>query len=219
MTKTRGGASNTSRLATHIEYKTRPGTDVTGVRNIGGPTVESMMDGVEYANIQSAIDELQTLTSFPINGIYVSDAKQSPEGVRQAETLTFSGVVVDTESGKAVVKVYGVPFIVDAGTNADVVCNQVLAKFEEMRDANILFASVNRVAGTTTPIIEIQFIDTATHVNIENFDSYGITVAREVTVPGVPGFGVWDYLGEESKTLAGGSLTGPTQLYYFKRIG
>ncbi|APU02200.1 baseplate wedge subunit and tail pin [Aeromonas phage SW69-9] len=219
ITKARGGAMNTSRHATHIEYLTKPGTDVMGARNIGGPTVDSLIAGVDYHNVQSAIDELQTLVSFPINGLYISDVKASPEGVRQAELLTFSGVVTDSEEGKSIIHVYGIPFTVDAGTNADVICNQVLAKFEDMRDNGILFFSVNRQSGTTTPVLEVQFLDSATHVNIENFVSNGITVAREVSVPGVPGFGTWDYLGEETKTLTGGTLADPVRLYYFKRIG
>lgn len=219
ISKTLEGAHNTSRRATHIEYQTKPGTQIMGVRNIGGPTVESFIDGVDYPNVQSAIDDLQTLTMLPINAIYVSDVQTSPEGVRQAEMLTFSGSVLPSEFNKSVIYVYGIPFIVDAGTNADAVCDIVLAKFEEMRDADILFYSVQRQTGTTTPILEIQFIDSADHGNIENFSNWGIVVQREITVPGKPGYGNWEYMGKEGKTLTGGSVTDPFELYYFKRIG
>ncbi|UOX40535.1 baseplate wedge subunit [Aeromonas phage GomatiRiver_11] len=219
MTKTRGLAENTSRHATHIEYMTKPGTDVMGRRNIGGPTVDSYIDGVVYPNVQSAIDELQTLANTRIGQIFTAKERVSPAGVQQAEMLTFDGVVAGDAGGKAVVYVYGIPFIIDVGTNADTVCNIVLAKFEEMRDNNILFSMVERQAGTTTPILEVQFIDSATHVNIEDFNSSGIKVKREVTVPGVPGYGVWDYLGQETKTFTGGTATDPVVLHYFERIG
>ncbi|QBX32839.1 baseplate wedge subunit and tail pin [Aeromonas phage Asfd_1] len=218
-TKTRGIAENTSRHATHIEYITKPGTDVMGRRNIGGPTVDSYIDGVAYPNVQSAIDELQTLANTRVGQIYTSKERVNPAGVQQAEMLTFDGVVAGAAGGKAVVSVYGIPFVTDVGTNADTFCNTVLAKFEEMRDANILFSMVERQAGTTTPIIEVQFIDSATHVNIEDFNTNGIKVKREVTVPGVPGYGVWDYLGQETKTLTGGTATSPIILYHFERIG
>lgn len=217
--KTLESARNTSRHATHIEYMTRPGTQIMGARNIGGPTVDSFIDGISYPNVQSAIDELQTLTTIPIDGIYTSPVQVSPEGVRQAEMLTFSGSVLPSEFDKSVIRVYGIPFVVDNDTNADVVCDIVLAKFEQMRDDGILFYSVQRQTGTTTPILEVQFIDSVTHGNIENFSSWGINVQREVTVPGKPGYGNWEYMGKETKTLTGGAVTDPFDLYYFKRIG
>lgn len=219
ISKTLESAHNIFRKATHIEYLTKPGTQVMSARNIGGPTVDSFINGVNYPNVQSAIDELQTLTMLPINAIYTSDVRVSPEGVRQAEMLTFSGSVLPSEFNKSVITVYGIPFIVDARTNADAVCDIVLTKFEEMRDAGILFYSVQRQSGTTTPIIEVQFIDSAEHGNIESFSSWGIVVQREITVPGKPGYGNWEYMGKESKTLTGGSVTSPFELYYFKRIG
>lgn len=219
ITKALEGAHNTARKATHIEYMTKPGTQVMGVRNIGGPTVDSFISGVNYPNVQSAIDELQTLTMLPIDAIYISGVQVSPEGVRQAEMLTFSGSVLPSELNKSVITVYGIPFVIAAGTNADAVCDIVLAKFEEMRDAGILFHSVQRQSGTTTPIIEVQFIDSAEHGNIESFSSWGIVVQREITVPGKPGYGNWEYVGKETKTLTGGAVTGQFDLYYFKRIG
>lgn len=219
ISKTLGNARNTSRHATHIEYFTKPGTQIMGARNIGGPTVDSFIDGVDYPNVQSAIDELQTLTTLPIGAVYISDVQVSPEGVRQAEMLTFSGGVLPSEFGKSVIYVYGIPFIVDEGTNADAFCDIVLVKFEEMRDAGILFHSAQRQTGTTTPILEVQFIDSAIHGNIENFSAWGIVVAREVTVPGKPGYGNWEYMGKEIKTLTGGAVTDPFDLYYFRRIG
>lgn len=217
ITKTREASRNVYREAIKTPFTTKPGTDVTGVRGIGGPSVDAFIAGYGFPNVQDAIDEVKALTNFPINGLYFSTENKSPAGVRQAETLTFDGVVTGAGTD-AVVVIYGITFIVPVGTTADAMCDIVKAKFEEMRDANVLFATVNRLVGVT-PVLEVQFIDTTTHLNIENFVGSGITVSRAVTVQGEPGFGTWDFLGTETKTLAGGSAVDPFDIYVFKRIG
>ena len=212
ISKTREGAKVPSREAVFLQFDphTVDPTGVMGVKPIGGPNVDALINGVNYPNIQNAIDELAATTQLPINAIYTSAENTAPRGIQQSERLTFSGQVTGAPGATAVVYVYGVPVVCDVGDNADAVCNKVLAEFTQMKNSNIAFSTVERQEGTVTPILNVKFIDNCAHVNLGDFVSQGITVQREVLSPGQAGYGTWTALGQEEKF-------GVT-MYYFKRI-
>lgn len=212
ISKTREGAKVPSRDAVFLQYnqETADPTGVMGIKPIGGPNVDALINGVNYPNIQNAIDELASIVQLPINTIYCSTENQAPVGTQQSERLTFDGQVQGEVGKKAVVYVYGVPVECNVGDNADAVCNKVLAEFIKMRDSNVAFSTVERQAGGVIPILNIKFIDNCNHVNLGNFSSAGITVQREVLSPGQSGYGTWTFLGQEAKFS--------DVFYYFKRI-
>lgn len=213
-TKTREGAKVPSREADFLQYNMGTKDPVIGgKRSIGDANIDQTRRGVFYPNVQSAIDDLYSLTQLPINGIYMSAEDAPPIAIQQVESITFSGTVLnpDPDQTKATIHVYGYPFIFDNTTNAATVCETVFNFFNDMVTEEKLFDIVTR-KGVNGDILECRFIDAVAHPVTSSTEN-GITLSGSIDVPARAGYGTWSKLG-----TADLPVTPPVAVFYFKRI-
>lgn len=212
ISKTRSKASVFSSDAAFISYDPGSKDPVIGnARPIGGLNVDQSRKGSYINNVQSAIDDLYSLSMIRIGDVLVTTNATSPQAAGQIETLTFSGTVNNQhnpDANKILINVLGYPFIVENGTSGVKLCEVVSAKFEELMRENIMFAQVKR-KGSSNDQLEIHYIDSIEH-EATNINKYGITITGEINSPARPGYGSWSRIGIEEKF--------DTTLYYFKRI-
>ncbi|AGJ71607.1 baseplate wedge subunit tail pin protein [Escherichia phage Lw1] len=215
ISKTREGAKVPSREADFLQYEM--GTKeplIGGKRTIGGANVDQLRKGIDYPNVQSAIDDLYSLTQqIPINGVIMMTEDSPPTAVQQVETITFDGTVQnpDPDQTKATVHVYGFPFVFDNTTNASTVCETVFNKFTEFVNDEKYFDLVTR-KGLNGEILEVRFIDAVPHP-VTNATENGISMVGVIDVQARSGYGTWSKLGEIDL-----AVTPPVPIYYFKRI-
>lgn len=212
ISKTREKARVVSRDASFIEYNQGSKDPLIGnSRAIGGVNIDQSRKGVDYPNVQSAIDDLYTISQLRVGDVLVSTNPTAPEAVGQIETLTFTGAVKNSanpEFQKAVVHVYGIPFVFNKDqTHLDVI-GVVLDKFTEMMNNNEIFSNVKR-KGDENNELEVQFIDCIEHPATDTNEN-GIKITGTIDSPARAGYGTWSNMGSEEKF-------GST-LYYFKRI-
>ncbi|QFR55796.1 baseplate wedge subunit tail pin [Yersinia phage JC221] len=216
ISKTREGTKNIFREADYHDFEI--GTKaplIGGKRTIGGANIDQLRNGVTYPNVQSAIDDLYTLVEqIQVNGVYTTTVDEPPIAIQQVNTITFSGTVAnpDPSQTKAVIHVYGFPFIFDNGTNASTVCEAVYDKFTDFVAHDQYFDVVNR-KGLNGEILEIRFIDAVPHP-AETYTENGITMTESIDVKARSGYGTWSKLG--AAPLSG--VTPAVTVYYFKRI-
>lgn len=212
ISKTREKAGIFSRDSAFIEYDMGSKDPIIGnQRPIGGVNIDQRRKGVDYPNVQSALDDLYTLSMIRVGDVLVSTNSTPPNPNGQIETLTFTGTVKNSKDEslpKAIVHVYGIPFVLDKGKTHIDLTKAVTEKFTEMMKRNEMFSNV-RVYGSTNNQLEIKFLDTITHPE-ETVTENGITISRSITSPAQTGYGAWSLLGTETKFN--------TTLYYFKRI-
>lgn len=210
--KTRLKASVFSSDAAFISYD--PGSKdpvIGGSRPIGGVNVDQSRKGSYINNVQSAIDDLYSLSMIRIGDVLVTTNSTPPQAAGQIETLTFAGTVNNQhnpEAKKVLIEVLGYPFIVDNGTSGVSLCEKVTEKFTQLMGQNILFKEVKR-KGSGNDQLEIHYIDAIPH-EATNINKYGITVTGNIDSPAREGYGSWSRMGTEEKF-------GST-LFYFKRI-
>ncbi|UES35572.1 baseplate wedge protein [Citrobacter phage KKP_3664] len=215
ISKTREGAKVPSREADFLQYEMGDKNPIIGgKRTIGGANVDQLRKGVEYPNVQSAIDDLYTLSQqIPINGVIMMTEDSPPTAVQQVETITFDGTVqnADPDQTKATIHVYGFPFVFDNTTNASTVCETVFNKFTEFVNDEKYFDLVTR-KGLNGEILEVRFIDAVPHP-VTNATENGITMTGTIDVQARSGYGTWSKLGEVDL-----AVTPPVPIFYFKRI-
>lgn len=216
ISKTREGARVPSREADFLQFNV--GTKqplIGGKRSIGGANIDQTSRGVMYDNVQSAIDDLYSLSEqVPINAVITMTEDDPPIAIQQVESLTFDGTVQNPnpEETQATIHVYGFPFVFDNTTNASTVCETVYNKFTEFVAEDKYFDEVNR-KGLNGEILEVRFIDSVPHpATVVNEN--GITITGVIDVNARSGYGSWTKLGEG--TLPG--VTPEVVVYYFKRI-
>ncbi|QDH49024.1 baseplate wedge and tail pin protein [Pantoea phage Phynn] len=215
ISKTREGAKVASREADFLQYN--PGSKdpvIGGKRPIGGANVDQTRKGVDYANVQSAIDDLYSMKDqMPINAVLTTTDDFPPTAVQQVETLTFSGEVINPNPDYtfSIIEVYGIPFRFENNTNASSVCEAVYNKFNEMAESEQLFDLATR-KGTEGEILEVRFIDSLPHP-VTSFTSHGVTVEGTIDVQARAGYGTWSKLGESDLPV-----DPAVHVYYFKRI-
>lgn len=215
ISKTREGAKVPSREADYLQYNMGDKSPlIGGKRSIGAANIDQTRKGVWYPNVQSAIDDLFSMAEqFPINGILTTTDTFPPAAVQQVETITFSGIVTNTDpnQGKAVIHVYGFPFIFENTTNASTVCETVFNFFNDMVADEKVFDLVTR-KGSTGELLEVRFIDAVSHP-VTNTTENGITMQGTIDVKARPGYGTWSKLGEADLPV-----DPAVHVYYFKRI-
>lgn len=212
ISKTRSKASAFSNDAAFISYDPGSKDPVIGnARAIGGLNVDQSRKGSFINNVQSAIDDLYTLSMLRIGDVLVSTNSTPPQAAGQIETLSFSGTVNNQhnpEAKKVSIEVLGYPFIVDNGTSGVSLCEKVHAKFQELATKNILFTEVKR-KGSGNDQLELHYIDAIPH-EATSINKYGITITGNIDSPARAGYGSWSKIGTEDKF-------GET-INYFKRI-
>ncbi|UIW12663.1 MAG: baseplate wedge subunit and tail pin [Enterobacter phage ENC19] len=215
ISKTREGAKVPSREADFLQYEMGSKLPlIGGKRTIGGANVDQLRKGVEYPNVQSAIDDLYSLSEqIPINGVVTMAEDNSPSAVQQVESITFDGTVQnpDPDQTKATVHVYGFPFVFDNTTNASTVCETVYNKFTEFVNDEKYFDLVTR-KGLNGEILEVRFIDAVPHPVTNTYEN-GISMVGTIDVQAKSGYGTWSKLGQADLPV-----TPAVTVYYFKRI-
>ncbi|AUV63834.1 baseplate wedge subunit [Escherichia phage MIZ6] len=212
ISKTRSKASVFSSDAAFISYD--PGSKdpvIGGSRPIGGVNVDQSRKGSYVNNVQSAIDDLYSLSMIRIGDVLVTTNSTPPQAAGQIETLSFSGSVNNQhnpDANKVLIDVLGYPFIVDVGSSGVSLCEKVTEKFTELMNKNIMFKEVKR-KGSSNDQLEIHYIDSLEHPPTD-INKYGITITGNVDSPARVGYGSWSRMGTEEKF--------GTTLYYFKRI-
>lgn len=215
ISKTREGAKVPSREADFLQYEM--GTKdplIGGKRTIGGANVDQLRKGVDYPNVQSAIDDLYSLSQqIPINGVIMMTEDSPPSAVQQVETITFGGAVLnpDPDQTKATIHVYGFPFVFDNTTNASSVCEEVYNTFNDFVTQEKYFDLVTR-KGLNGEMLEVRFIDAVPHP-VTNKTENGISMVGTIDVQAKSGYGTWSKLGEVDL-----AVTPAVPIYYFQRI-
>ena len=212
ISKTRSKATVFSSDAAFISYDPGSKDPVIGdSRPIGGVNVDQSRKGSYVSNVQSAIDDLYSLSMIRTGDVLVTTNSTPPQAAGQIETLSFTGTVTnkhDPEAKKVQIDVLGYPFIVNVGISNVALCEMVTAKFTDLMNKNEVFSKVKR-KGSGNDQIEIQYIDSLEH-EATVIEKYGISIRGEINSPARYGYGAWSRMGTEEKF--------GTTLFYFKRI-
>lgn len=204
-----------SRQADYLQFNTNTNSDVMGKQSYGSLTISQLFKGVEYPNVQSAIEDVRNFSIRAINSIEINTDGVSPEGVAQTDTWTFTGTVArqDGSSDDCIISAYGFNVLVSVGDTAEEVTAKVKAVLENAVTNNFV---INRVeAGTNGNELTVTYIDNQKHV-LPSIALNGITIAQTILTPGKEGYGAWTRIGTKTETLVG--LADPVLLHYFKRI-
>lgn len=208
-----------SRDAGYLQFATTEGNiDVMNNQPYGTNTITQKFKGVQYSNVQSAIDDIRNFSILPLETVLINADGISPEGQAQSDEWTFTGTVEngDAASGTPIIiSVYGFPVTGAVGDTAEEFTAKVKTVLE---DASVRNEIINEVTDSATGgnILNIKYQDNQVH-NLPTYSDHGITVTPVVTSPAKAGYGTWNLIGRQSITFDGASE--PTVLHYFKRIG
>lgn len=209
--KTREAARAYSRQASihSISQANLPLAQISGTQKVGSVSVDQLGKGIDFPNVQSAIDDLTNLYQTPINGVVMyTDSAKTPAGISMIERLTVSG-----ESTGTSVEVYGIKIAIGVGENQDLVTTKIIAELDKYKDKGIAFKSVTKTSGSNSKI-DVQFLDTNPHDNFV-FRGNGMTIVGTTETTAVPGYGTWSKIGEQDVKFGSEAAT---KLYYYKRI-
>lgn len=210
-------ASNWSRGAYHHEFETLQGSILVGNNQaVGSPTISQTKDGVNYPNVQAAINDLMAMYTVSVNSVIITTDGISPAGASQNDEFKFSGTVA--LNGKPVgtelnFDFFGFPVVVRVGETGEEVAAKVKTKLEDAMSRNFVINAVN--FGGTLDILQVRYNDFQEH-QLQDYTKLGIKIDHTVTSPAKSGYGTWEKIGTQTLTLDGS--TAPTTLYYFKRI-
>ncbi|ULA52399.1 baseplate wedge subunit and tail pin [Enterobacter phage vB-EclM_KMB19] len=208
-----------SRNADFLQYEIAPDSiDVMNTQPIGSNTISQKYKGVDFPNVQSAIEDVRGFAILPIGTIVINDTGVSPEGIQQIDDWTFTGTVaVDgkSEGESVLVDVYG--FMVPAliGDTDTEFAAKVKLVLEDAITAGDVISSVE-VSTSAGNILNVKYIDNQEHI-LPSYSSCGVSISASIQSPSKVGYGSWDLIGRQSLTFDG--ATSPTVLQYFKRMG
>lgn len=207
-----------SRLADFAQFTPiERNDDVMNKQAYGSVTITQLAKGVEYANVQSAIEDVRNFTIRPINSIEINTDGISPEGIAQVDQWEFSGVVTDgtLQAGDPVIiNVYGFPVHATVGDTAIDFANKVsLALTADAVMKSFVLDKVE-ISSISADILNVTYIDNQVH-NLDGFSTKGITVVPTTLSPAKPGYGAWTRIGTRNETLDGSAA--PVTFHYFKR--
>lgn len=207
-----------SRLADFLEFTVDTGNyDVMNKQPYGSVTITQLAKGVDYANVQSAIEDIRGFSIHPINTVIINTDGVSPDGVSQSDQWEFSGLVEDDNlaaGADVIILVYGFPVTVKVGNTAEEVANKVRLVLEDAVTADFVISKAN-VSATAGNILDVTYIDSQQH-NLKPFITKGITVTPSLISPNKTGYGSWTRIGTKTETLDG--MAQPLLLHYFKRL-
>lgn len=215
MSKNLNSAQNWSREAGHIQFDTDSGILVANTNPIGSVSVEQIQKNVDYPNVQSAINDLHSLTILPINSVIINSDGVNPSGVSQVDEWAFSGVVAyeNLPNGTPVkLNCFGFYCTVLVGDTADEAASKFRLALSTYVNQNIGISDSS--VGGTLNVTQITYADFKKHT-LSPMTSVGITITPTTISTAKNGYGVWTRVGTELKTLDGS--TGSITLYYFRR--
>ena len=195
---------------------------------------------LKKSNIQSAIETLHNTSKIPIDGIYTSMVLNDPNkiGLSQKDTikLIFADDVLKCEND-VTINIYGVLFDILKDQTID----DIHATLEHVTTglfASKLFETVSISVDNTDPAKPILKIDvihfgtgikypgyseiddngnaTNTNKNARTFGNIFVEgiITQQSTANSLIGYGKWEYIGKETKTLTNGSINAPIFFYY-----
>lgn len=208
-----------SRSAAFLQYELASGSiDVMNTQPLGSNTISQKYQGVDFPNVQSAIEDIRGFAILPIGSIVINDTGTSPEGIQQIDDWTFTGAV-EVEGKNAgdsvLVDVYGFMVPATVGDTDTEFTAKVKTVLENAITAGEIISSVE-VSSSAGNILNVKYIDNQEHV-LPAYSSCGISVSASIQSPSKVGYGAWELIGRQSLTFDGASA--PTVLQYFKRVG
>lgn len=216
MSKTTTSSQNFSRDASYHSFTPEAGSIIVGnSQPVGSVSIEQIMNGVTYSNVQDAIGDVANIGVLPINAIVITKDGVSPAGIHQVDNYVFSGTVNDPNKGlqeSMQIVLYGVPVTINNGDTAEQVALKAKLEFDVLVSKGIVFNFVRM--GATNNILEVGYLDYKKHV-LPTYSVNGLSVAQNIISPNKPGYGLWQRLGSTDLTFAGDST--PTTLTYFQR--
>lgn len=201
-TKSRDAAKIRSRSASHIEYNPDPSLSAifTG-GNLGNPDLFDADDWVTHPTVQSAIVDLATSMSTPVDGIRLMAANRDPSGMPQQSLLRFTGTVQSDIGGEpAHFAVFGRKITMPDGALAAQVRDEVLTVLNEFETAGMYVKNVT-VSGSDG--ITYEHRDNKDHP-VHGWTQYGVTMTGSIASPAAYGYGQWSAVGTVSSTGTGG---------------
>lgn len=211
--------SNIHRDAAFIETKPLLNNTVSGNNQpYGSLTISQKALGVNYPNVQSAVDDIFALQPLPINTVITNTDGISPNPVCQVDNYTITGSVI--VPGKTVGQptnliVYGYSVEVLVGDTAAQVTDKVKVILNGAQAKGEIFSRITPDPGRPT-VLEITYLDNQDHV-LPTYTMSGITFTQTIISPAKQGYGAWTYLGSLDHTLVG-YAENPLKLYYYKRV-
>ncbi|MGL6228668.1 MAG: hypothetical protein ACRC3J_05610 [Culicoidibacterales bacterium] len=196
-TSTRKSSHLISNLASNIKL-----TNWASLNNLfpnsklGEPTLVDAGNHVDYKNVQSALVDLAQAMAQPVGGVLMNTTGQTPNGVAQQSSLTFSGAVKTPDGNPAQIGVYGLRVEVQDGATASQVRDAVFKALEVYDNSNIYLKNLT-VSGDDS--ILYTHLDRKSHPVLSK-TAYGITITGAVTSPALAGYGTWVKFNEETVT-------------------
>ena len=207
-----------SRSAGSVEFiRDQGNSDSMGRQPYGSVTITQVAQGIDYPNVQSAVEDIRAFTIRPVNSIEINTDGVSPEGISQVDEWTFSGTVTSPTAAigsTVILNIFGFPVTALVGDTAEEFVTKARAAIDVAVAANTAIESVN-IKPLTSTTLTIVYIDNQPHA-LNGISSFGITVIPTTVSPAKPGYGAWVRIGSKNETLDGAS--GPVTLHYFKRL-
>lgn len=209
-------AENFSRDAVHHAFAPKTNDILVGnTQPYGSPTITTLAKGVQYSNVQDAIDDVVALYTASIGAVHISEDGSNPAGSAQVDEFKFIGRVVDAtkNTGDPLnFSFYGFKVSVLVGDTGEEVAAKVKLVLEEAAARNFVINNVG--FGATLDILQIKYNDNQQHI-LPKVSKDGISITQTTISPAKAGYGVWTRIGTQTLTLDG--ATAPVTLYYFKR--
>lgn len=182
---------------------------VGDINPIGNYNANQAILGSKESNVQSAIEDLYSLTVDPIKvgGVYISTDSTAPSSIKHVEVVTFIGDQISEYAQDTTFFILGELFKFEPETTAEIVISTILTRFEQLAIETKLITKVIR---RNTRVLEFTFIDSVPKNITMNYEKNGISYTSETELQGNPGYGTWIKIGLEEKF--------EHTLHYFKRI-
>jgi hypothetical protein len=191
MSINRQASGITERNAGFIEFDQ---TNTWG--QIGDPKAAQEQDGVDWPNVQSAIDDIYDIARVPPGGVVTTISSNNP-GVEptvsnsQVTKITVTGT--PSANGTVVIDGISVAFL-STDTTAGIAT--------KIRDALIADTALISSATVSTNTVTYTYVDANAHNTFSGVVS-GVTFTSEVQTlggdVGYIGYGTWQLLGSETK--------------------
>ncbi|ACL78380.1 gp11 baseplate wedge subunit and tail pin [Escherichia phage JS10] len=220
MTLTEMKSGLKSRLADYLElsYTSDKPTAVADQRPIGGPSANQTQKGVYFPTVQSAIDDIAFRTELPVNSVIITTENRAPGFIQQSDKITFTGSISSGgELGDPVIiKVFGLPVEVLVGDSSVLVASKVNDVFLDAI-ANSYILAETSIDALDQSTLNIKYNDYQNHI-FSPYKQSGCTISHTIVQQPRAGYGKWEYLGNSTQSLAGGTVNGTIPLYYYKRL-
>lgn len=204
-----------SRQADYLQFNTTTNNDVMGKQPYGSLTITQLVNGIEYPNVQSAINDVRNFSIRPVNAIEINTDGISPEGISQTDMWSLSGTVTraDGLTDDCIISLFGFDVGVSVGDTAEEVTAKAKLVLQNAVTNNFVLNVVND--GPSGHELEVTYIDNQQH-SLKSKTQFGITMTSTNLTPGKEGYGAWTRIGTKSETLDGSAS--PVLLHFFKRI-